>query len=156
MNSNPIYSHDSINSIMDSVETNPAVNNPAETNPATAIAIVYCVVDTYDDLKLPWVRIIKSYCLNNSITFMSHRFDSITHRYDRNYITALPAFHIYNKKLYETTFYANEESLDIIDDCLEKFHVLKEKKSARISIWPKTIIARLFPKKIFTSSVPFK
>lgn len=136
----------SINSIID----------PLETISVETTAVVYCVVDTYEDLKLPWVRIIKGYCLRNSIPFTSRLFDSMTHRHDRNYITALPAFHIYNTKLYETTFYANEESLDIIDDCVEKFHALKEKKPARISIWPKTIIAKLFPKKIFTSSVPFK
>ena len=55
------------------------------------------------------------------LNFIVRVFNSSKYSDDRTNITRLPAFHIYEKKCYLTTFYLNSNPCEIIDTTLKSY-----------------------------------
>jgi hypothetical protein len=78
-------------------------------------------------------------------------FQSWKHTDDRNNITKLPAFHIYMGGLYETTFYSNDDVIEMIEGYFEKMKEKEKKRHEAREAWKKYFI---IPKTLFRLSPP--
>jgi len=103
--------------------------------------IVYCVVYDYSEYNDPTIHTIHEHCLNNNIIFKTRRYSSQKFSTDRNYISSLPAFHIYMNKAYQETFYPTTRPIQHIDECIQKYNHIQDMKKQRREKWRKRIEA---------------
>jgi hypothetical protein len=69
-------------------------------------------------------RNIQDLCKQNSISFLGREYNSRIYNEDCEYITRLPAFHIYKNSVYVGTFYEGENFFQIIEsDSIESDNV---------------------------------
>jgi hypothetical protein len=113
------------------VETNPYIiqhiehtQQEKEIRLASHLLEVECVYATsrlVGDEVLDTVRI---FCTEHRIAFSLRPFNSEAFVQDREYITKLPAFHIYYKDEYEKSFYPNE---DVAKEIVKLLRFIKQK-----------------------------
>ena len=96
---------------------------------------VICVVDQYSDGKSPLIQEVRIHAYNSNIGYSTRIFDSIKYEDDRNYISRLPAFHIYIKGLHHTTFFPTTRPLEHIDESVELYLKRKEERNRRREAW---------------------
>ena len=70
---------------------------------------------------------IRAFCSEHHIEFTLREFNSAAFVQDREGITRLPAFHIYYKDEYETSFYEGEDPNLFIQDILDEERGRKRK-----------------------------
>jgi len=87
---------------------------------------VFCIFQDQDQLELDVVKEFYEYCSKNSIEFNVREYNSFKHDKDRNYISELPAFHIYTGKSY---FDTTSNQIKIIDDAILSSQYMKITKS---------------------------
>lgn len=81
---------------------------------------------------------VAHFCKNNNIEFMTRQYDARTYSEDREEITHLPAFHIYevNSNVYISTLYLTEVIIEYIQQQLETYNkreaIAKERRAAWI------------------------
>jgi len=93
---------------------------------------ICCVVDDYNDAnKNPIIQKIKQHVLESGATFSTRIFDSRKKSDDRNNIKRLPAFHTYIERNYIETFYPNTRPIQHIDEAVERYRVLVNKRQRR-------------------------
>ena len=114
---------------------------PSEPQKEYLPIIVYCVVYDYSDYNDPTIHAIHEHCLNTNVLFKTRRYSSQKFSTDRNYISSLPAFHIYINKAYQETFYPNTRPIQHIDECIQEYTRLQEAKNQRREKWRKRIEA---------------
>ena len=90
---------------------------------------VHCVLDDFEDYKDETVHMIRNYCIEHRIQFITRLYSSYKHSDDRNYIRSLPAFHIYIKKSYTDTFYPTMNPIQHIIDSLDIYSKRARKKT---------------------------
>ena len=88
------------------------------------------IVRTFErkDILVEEYKSIAELCDKNSISFLIREYNSRVYEEDSEYITRLPAFHIYEgaKKRYVGTFYEGTDPLQIINnDTVEKISFFK-------------------------------
>jgi hypothetical protein len=93
---------------------------------------ICCVVDDYNDAnKNPIIQKIKEYVIESKATFSTRIFDSRKKSDDRNNIRRLPAFHTYIERNYIETFYPNTRPIQHIDEAVERYKVLVNRRHQR-------------------------
>jgi len=132
---------------MDNPVAKPVPPNKPEVYPITVKCVVDCLSDNNPDI----VR-FRDYAHSLNINFLTREYDSIKYSEDRDYITRLPAFHIYAKKHYRETFYPNTRPYQIMQNAVESYKI-KQSERANRRTWVafyrdlKTRLAALFHKK---------
>lgn len=90
---------------------------------------ICCVLDNFDDYNDVMIRMIRDYCNEHRIQFITRLYSSYKYSDDRYFIRSLPAFHIYIKKSYSDTFYPNMNPFQHITDSLDTYSKRTRKKS---------------------------
>ena len=97
---------------------------------------IYCIVDDLSDASRDTlIRQIKEHALQSKVIFSTRVYDSTKYSNDRDIITRLPAFHVYIKKVYNRTFYANTRPLDHINECVALYLKGEDEKVQRKARW---------------------
>lgn len=96
---------------------------------------VICIVDDYSDGKSPLIQEVRSHAHNSNISYSTRIFDSRKYEEDRDYITRLPAFHVYIKGIYHKTFFPNTRPLQHIDESIDLYLKKKEERDRRREAW---------------------
>ena len=97
---------------------------------------IYCIVDDLSDASRDTlIRQIKQHALQSKIIFTTRVYDSTKYSNDRDIITRLPAFHVYIKKGYNRTFYANTRPLDHINECVDLYLKEEDDRVQRRARW---------------------
>jgi hypothetical protein len=97
---------------------------------------IYCIVDDLSDASRDTlIRQIKEHALQSKVIFTTRLYDSTKYSNDRDVITRLPAFHVYIKKGYNRTFYANTRPLDHINECVGLYLKSEEERAERRERW---------------------
>jgi len=97
---------------------------------------IYCIVDDLSDASRDTlIRKIKEHALQSKVIFTTRLYDSTKYSNDRDVITRLPAFHVYIKKGYNRTFYANTRPLDHINECVALYLKSEEERAERRERW---------------------
>jgi hypothetical protein len=91
---------------------------------------VKCVVDSLSD-KIPENLKIREFSHNMNINFMTREYNSMKYSDDRDYITRLPAFHIYVHGGYRKTFFINTRPYQIIQEIVQEYEEAQERKRLR-------------------------
>jgi hypothetical protein len=107
---------------------------------------ITCVIDTNENFIDSVFNIVETHCDDMDIEYDIRFFESSKYSDDRKNISKLPAFHIYLFGLYETTFYAKDDVIEMIDIHFEKMNMKKQKVKARRDAWNKYF---QLPKKVF-------
>lgn len=99
---------------------------------------VACIVPQIDEVfEHPAVEIIKSFCRDNKVAFSAREYDA--HRYveDCDYISRMPAFHIYDRSrnLYRGTFFTDNNPIQKIQDEIVFWRRQQERKRQRRDAW---------------------
>ena len=81
---------------------------------------VVCVVNDYSDANNPIIHRVRDHTNKSGGTFEVRMYDYIRKEDDCQFITHLPAFHMYNKRAYLKTFYPNTKPLKEIDAVMKK------------------------------------
>lgn len=96
---------------------------------------VICIVDEYSDGKSPLIQEVRSHAHNSNVSYSTRIFDSRKYEEDRDYITRLPAFHIYIKGIHHKTFFTSNRPLQHIDESIEVYLKRKEERDRRREAW---------------------
>jgi len=104
----------------------PEVKEPPQKYPIT----VKCVVETLSE-KIPDILKIREYAHSMNVNFTSREYNSRKYSDDRDRITRLPAFHIYVHNSYRNTFYLNTRPYQIIQEIVEEYKAVQERKRRR-------------------------
>lgn len=113
---------------------------------------VTCVVESrYENFVDPVFNIVEEHCNDMGIEYDIRGFQSWRNTDDRDNITKLPAFHIYMGGLYETTFYSNDDVIEMIEAYFEKMKEKEKKRREAREAWKKYFI---IPKTLFRLSPP--
>ncbi len=85
-----------------------------------------------NDKIIEKINLVNEYCFENSINFTKRVFDSYNYTDDRDYISRLPAYHIYRKYDIIETVYTKAEIISTIENYIsrkkEKERIRKERK----------------------------
>ena len=93
---------------------------------------ICCVVDDYNDANMnPIIQRIKQHVIESGASFSTRIFNSIKKSDDRNNIRRLPAFHAYIERNYIETFYPNTRPIQHVDEAVERYKVLMNKRYQR-------------------------
>ena len=92
--------------------------------------IVKCVVDSLSE-KIPDILKIRDFAHSMNINFMTREYNSRKYSEDRDYITRLPAFHIYFNGGYRNTFFLNTRPYQIIQELVQEYQEAQERKRVR-------------------------
>lgn len=76
---------------------------------------------------------VRIFCATHRIDFGIREFNSDAFVQDREYITRLPAFHIYYKDEYEKSFYGEDDPAVIIQEVLRDIRGDKQRKKGWFS-----------------------
>jgi hypothetical protein len=113
------------------VETNPYIiqhiehtQQEKEIRLASHLLEVECVYSESKVLRDEVFNGIRIFCAEHRIAFSLRPFNSEAFVQDREYITKLPAFHIYYKDEYEKSFYPNE---DVAKEIVKLLRFIKQK-----------------------------
>ena len=120
------------------IETNPYIiqhleftQQEKEIKVASHLLEVECVYSEGKVLRDEVFDIVRIFCAEHRIAFSLRPFNSDAFAQDREYITKLPAFHIYYKDEYEKSFYPGDNPATRIQQVLHEMKAYdKPKKSA--------------------------
>ena len=96
---------------------------------------VICIVDEYSDGKSPFIQEVRAHSHNSNVSYSTRIFDSRKYDDDREYITRLPAFHVYIKGVHHNTFFLSNKPLQHIDESVETYLKRKEERDRRREAW---------------------
>ena len=77
---------------------------------------------------------IKAFCNNRSIWFAVRQYDAKTYEEDCEYITSLPAIHLYRDSHHIGTYYLTEDPLKSIQTEINNYKI---KQQTKVSLWRK-------------------
>jgi len=100
---------------------------------------VHCVLDDFEDYTDEIIQMIRDYCNDRNIHFMTRLYSSYKYSDDRYYIRSLPAFHIYIKKSYTDTFYPNTKPIQHITDTIDIYSKQLIEEHKRREKWKKFV-----------------
>jgi len=106
---------------------------PKEYLPIEIKCILYDLSDSNDDQ----IRNLRDYCHLKNLIFSTRRYNSSKYSDDRNYITKLPAFHVYMKDAYQNTFYLNAREINEVNIIIRLYNEKLERKRKRKEEWNK-------------------
>ena len=110
---------------------NPLVRVPELVLPKPKYPItVKCIVDSLSD-KIPDNLKIRDFAHSMHINFITREYNSRKYSEDRDYVTRLPAFHIYSHNCYRNTFYLNTRPYQIIQEMVQEYEEAQERKRMR-------------------------
>lgn len=107
---------------------------------------VCCVIDDNENFIDPVFNVIETHCNDMGIEYDIRAFLSWKNTDDCNNITRLPAFHIYTDGFYQTTFYANDDVIALIESYFEKMKAKEQKRLDARKAWKKYFD---LPKRLF-------
>ena len=113
---------------------NPLPGVSATTTAATPTRLplkVVCVVKSLKDAGADNLQVVKKFALEMRLLYETREYDSWKYNHDCDYITALPAFHLYVHGVYRTTFYPDTRPLQIILDAHREFVVAETQRAER-------------------------
>lgn len=110
---------------------NPLVRVPEIIVPPPKYPItVKCIVDSLSD-KIPDNLKIRDFAHSLNIIFITREYNSRKYSEDRDYVTRLPAFHIYVNSCYRNTFFLNTRPYQIIQEIVQEYEAAQERKRIR-------------------------
>ncbi len=109
---------------------NPLAKPPPPKKPEIYPITVKCIVDCLSDTD-PDIVTFRDYAHSLNINFLTREYDSRKYSEDRDYITRLPAFHIYVKKQYRETFYPNTRPYQIMQNAVEAYKIKQHERLNR-------------------------
>ena len=107
---------------------------------------VTCIIDRKERFIDTTFNVVETHCNDIGIQYEIRGFQSSKYSDDRYNITKLPAFHIYTDGLYETTFYTNDDVIEMIDCYFEKMKEKEKKRREAHEAWKNYF---QLPKKLF-------
>ena len=117
------------------VETNPYIiqhleftQQEKEIKLASHLLEIECIYSEGKVLRDEVFDSVRIFCAEHRITFGLRPFNSDAFVQDREYITKLPAFHIYYKDEYEKSFYPGEDPATQIQELLHEIRANKKPK----------------------------
>jgi len=135
------------------------MQDPIYTSQTKGMIRVEYIVDETCDENDPIYRKIIEYCTLMNIKFTIRIFDSIKYDEDREYITRLPAIHIYEKFEYVTTAFPEDKIINIIREQYEKSELEMLEYISKKQIWDERLkfLKRIFKRDLSkTDSLPPK
>jgi hypothetical protein len=107
---------------------NPLVKIPElKVPPPKYPIIVKCIVSSLSE-KIPDNLKIRDFAHSMNINFMTREYNSRKYSEDRDFITRLPAFHIYVNNGYRNTFFVNTRPYQIIQEIVREYEATQERK----------------------------
>ena len=97
--------------------------------------VIRCILYDLSDFNDPDIHSIRNYCIEKNVLFLTRRYNSYKYSDDRNYILKLPAFHVIINNSYRETFYINTRPLQHIDEAIQKYNDIIEKKKKNKEAW---------------------
>lgn len=92
---------------------------------------VEAVVEESDDVNLRSVIDMRNYCKEKNIHFESRLYNSRKYNIDCDFIERLPAFHLFEKKVYQDTTYPSEYAYTLIGEQIAAYKIRKAEKERR-------------------------
>jgi hypothetical protein len=82
---------------------------------------VVCVVKSLSDAGADNLQAVKKFALESGLMYETREYNSWKYNHDCDYVTVLPAFHLYIRESYRVTFYPDTRPLQIILDARREF-----------------------------------
>lgn len=104
--------------------------------------IVTCVVPYIEELSIhPSFRFVKQFCEENQVPFSTREYDSDRYKEDRDEISRMPAFHMYDKNGHShfQTFFHDENPIQKIQTEIISWQKAQERKQARKEMWERKV-----------------
>ena len=92
---------------------------------------VEAVVEESDDCNLRAIIDMRNFCKEKNIHFESRVYNSRRHAIDCDFIERLPAFHLFEKKIYQETFYPSEFAYQLVGEQVAAYKIRKAEKERR-------------------------
>ena len=130
---------------------NPVIKPVQPKKPDIYPITVKCVVEALSDNN-PEIVTFRNYAHSLNIQFTTREYDSRKYPDDQNFVTRLPAFHIYTNKQYGQTFYPNTRPYQIMQETVRAY-IIKQQERLNRRTWiafyreVKAQVARLFHRK---------
>jgi hypothetical protein len=92
---------------------------------------VEAVIEEHDDINLRSIIDMRNYCKEKSIHFESRLHNSRKYNIDCEFIERLPAFHLFEKKIYQETFYPSDFAYQLVGEQIAAYKIRKAEKERR-------------------------
>jgi len=109
----------------------PAAPNPNRIYVKLLPIKVEAVVEEGDDINLRAVIDMRNFCKEKNIHFETRLYNSRKNNYDCDYIERLPAFHLFEKKVYQDTFYPGDFAYHLVGEQVAAYKLRKAEKERR-------------------------
>ena len=107
----------------------PSAATPAA--PARLPLRVVCVVKALADAGADNLQAVKKFALESGLMYETREYNSWKYNHDCDYITSLPAFHLYVSGFHRATFYPDTRPLQIILDARREFVAAEARRAAK-------------------------
>jgi hypothetical protein len=92
---------------------------------------VEAVVEDSDDFNLRSIIDMRNYCKEKNIHFESRVYNSRRYAIDCEFVERLPAFHLFEKRAYQETFYPSEFAYTLVGEQVAAYKIRKAEKERR-------------------------
>lgn len=127
----------------------PAAPNPNRIHVKLLPIKVEAVVEDRDDFNLRAVIDMRNFCREKNIEFETRIYNARKYAIDCDFIERLPAFHIFEKKVYHETFYPSEFAYQLVGEQVAAYKLRKaekERRKGRFKRWAASVRAALAEK----------
>lgn len=107
---------------------------------------VEAVVEEADDFNLRSIIDMRNFCKEKNISFETRLYNSRKYERDCEFIERLPAFHLFEKKIYQETFYPGEFAYTLVSEQVAAYRIRKaekERRRGRFKRWATSMRAAL-------------
>ncbi len=105
---------------------------------------VEAVVEDLDDMNLRSIIDMRNFCKEKDIHFESRVYNSRKYNIDCEFIERLPAFHLFEKKIYQETFYPSDFAYQLVSEQVAAYKIRKaetERQRGRFRRWAASVRA---------------
>lgn len=92
---------------------------------------VEAIIEDLDGLNLRSILDMRNFCKEKNISFESRVYNSRRYERDCEFIERLPAFHLFEKKIYQETFYPSEFAYQLVGEQIAAYKIRKAEKERR-------------------------
>lgn len=96
---------------------------------------LHYVYETNVDTNDPILRKILEFCSTRDINVKLRKFSPFDYEEDREYVTHLPAVHLYTNRDYQETIYPDFKPIQILQLEYDKYQMELAEKEAKKQIW---------------------
>ena len=92
---------------------------------------VEAIVEEGDDINLRAIIDMRNFCKEKNIAFETRLYNSRKYQIDCEFVERLPAFHLFEKKIYQESFYPSEFAYHLVAEQVAAYKIRKAEKERR-------------------------